>query len=361
MRNRLFNITCLQIGSDEERAVRAPSQFRTFLQGKRKHKNNEIEEWFNAVSKNIRPSKDNNATLEYLMQTTTKNAKINGLIPNKCDNDTDSSHYDDALSDVAVEDSTEAEPLQDEKNLRSIVPQNAEEVFHNFNSIDIEDKRLIVVEQNAVVYLYGAVRVRVIRGAIEVLGYVLSNNGKSANLYSPKGTSFLYIRAVSTDDELCANIDTSFCQNDEVLNFIEQQTYDSSLIICETIEKPQSNFIEKHVSQQIYPKQDSNSARYLFEENPGDSNVIKTNSDWDRVCDSIAPRSKVFLCGGKGVGKSTFLRYAINRLLMKYKEVRVVDLDPGQPEFTVPGCVSFHTITEPVFGPNYTHIKKPDR
>lgn len=46
---------------------------------------------------------------------------------------------------------------------------------------------------------------------------------------------------------------------------------------------------------------------------------------------------------------------------MKYKEIRVVDLDPGQPEFTVPGCVSLHTIREPVFGPNYTHIKKAEK
>lgn len=361
MRDRLFNITCLQIGSDDEPAVRPRAQFRTFLQGKRKHKNTEMEEWFNSVCKNIKPSRDNEATLENLMRTTTKNAKIIGLTPNKNnDDDSDSSHYDDALSDVATD------GLQDQKGRRenaasSTVSHNEEKVVHKLNSIDIENKRLLVIEQNVVIYLHGVVRIRLIRGSIEVLGYILSNNGKSVDLYSPKGTSFLYVRAVSTGDKLCGDTDTSFCQNEEVLNFIEQQTYDSSLIICETLEKPQISFIEKHVSQQIYPKQDSNLARYVFQEHPGDWNVINTSSDWDRVCDSIAPHSKVFLCGGKGVGKSTFLRYAINRLLMKYKEVRVVDLDPGQPEFTVPGCVSYHTITEPVFGPNYTHIKKSER
>jgi len=46
---------------------------------------------------------------------------------------------------------------------------------------------------------------------------------------------------------------------------------------------------------------------------------------------------------------------------MKHSRILVIDLDPGQPEFTLPGCVSATIITEPVFGPNYTHLRKPHR
>ncbi|GJQ82962.1 hypothetical protein Trydic_g5961 [Trypoxylus dichotomus] len=67
------------------------------------------------------------------------------------------------------------------------------------------------------------------------------------------------------------------------------------------------------------------------------------------------------ICGGKGVGKSTVLRYITNSLLRKYSQVLVIDLDPGQSEFTVPGCVSAVIIKEPIFGPSFTHLQVPEK
>ena len=59
------------------------------------------------------------------------------------------------------------------------------------------------------------------------------------------------------------------------------------------------------------------------------------------------------IAGGKGVGKSTFLRYLTNRLLDEVGPVAVIDLDPGQAEFTPPGCISALRIEhEPILGPN---------
>jgi polynucleotide 5'-kinase involved in rRNA processing len=44
--------------------------------------------------------------------------------------------------------------------------------------------------------------------------------------------------------------------------------------------------------------------------------------------------------GGKGVGKSTFIRCLTNRLLAATEQpVVFIDLDPGQSEFTVPGTL----------------------
>lgn len=236
--------------------------------------------------------------------------------------------------------------------------EEQKQAVSTFKFIDLGDSKLIVLEQNTVIYLHGVVRITVVRGCVDVLGYVISSGSKSVDLFSPKGTSFLYIRPLQST--VSTNIYTSFAQNEEIVNFIEQQTYDSCIILCETVENSDISYIEKHIAQQIYPKQD-NSLRYVFEEHPVNWNVVTVSSDWDNICDTVSPHCKVFLCGGKGVGKSTFLRYAINRLLVKYAKIRVVDLDPGQPEFTISGCVSVHTITEPVFGPNYTHIRKPEK
>ncbi len=57
--------------------------------------------------------------------------------------------------------------------------------------------------------------------------------------------------------------------------------------------------------------------------------------------------------GGKGVGKSTFVRWLANRLLSDSKNTcRVVylDLDPGQREVGLPGYISFTILNSPLLG-----------
>lgn len=63
----------------------------------------------------------------------------------------------------------------------------------------------------------------------------------------------------------------------------------------------------------------------------------------DRVSSSYNP-STIMICGNKGAGKSTFTRYFINRLLNMEKKVACLDIDPGQPEFSIPGCLSLTYI-----------------
>lgn len=69
--------------------------------------------------------------------------------------------------------------------------------------------------------------------------------------------------------------------------------------------------------------------------------------------------SKGVICGGKSAGKSTFLRYYVNKLLAQ-GPILVIDLDPGQCEFTVAGNVSATVVTEPLLGPNFTHLRTPE-
>ena len=73
---------------------------------------------------------------------------------------------------------------------------------------------------------------------------------------------------------------------------------------------------------------------------------------------NLSPR--LLLCGAKGVGKSTCLRYTINRLLSEARAVCVLDCDVGQPEYGVPGMISLTIVTTPNLSPPHLHLQSPE-
>lgn len=126
-------------------------------------------------------------------------------------------------------------------------------------------------------------------------------------------------------------------------------------------------------------------------------------SSWSSACYSVVNRFnenkevRAVVCGSKGVGKSTCLRYLANRLLSatgtyfdprsitsttkehindcisqyaQYPAICILDCDLGQPELTCPGSVSLHIITDhhqqashpsgAFLTPSYMNIRKPD-
>jgi len=73
---------------------------------------------------------------------------------------------------------------------------------------------------------------------------------------------------------------------------------------------------------------------------------------------------RAVICGAKGVGKSTCLRYVINRLLSESNKtanpiVFVIDCDLGQPEFNPPGLLSLHAVSDPLLKPCYMNLQQP--
>lgn len=72
---------------------------------------------------------------------------------------------------------------------------------------------------------------------------------------------------------------------------------------------------------------------------------------------------RILVCGPKATGKSTFGRMLLNRLFtidreaMKTDEhsIFLLDLDPGQPEYSPPGQISLIELRQPIFGPPFTH------
>ncbi|KAI8058760.1 hypothetical protein BDF21DRAFT_429949 [Thamnidium elegans] len=99
----------------------------------------------------------------------------------------------------------------------------------------------------------------------------------------------------------------------------------------------------------------------ILEVTPG-VKAFKEESSWDSrtnmALQNATSRERPVVsvvCGAKDMGKSTFCRYFINRLLAKYKKVAYIETDVGQSEFTPSGLLSLHYVDQPLLGPAYTH------
>ncbi|CAD6455183.1 4f1aa163-41e5-4ec3-ae31-78b07613abcf [Sclerotinia trifoliorum] len=100
---------------------------------------------------------------------------------------------------------------------------------------------------------------------------------------------------------------------------------------------------------------------------------ISSPPEWNKTLSKLSGTpgagKRIMLCGPKSSGKSTFAKLLVNRLLSasqndaqssipnsrKGPGVALLDLDPGQPEYSHPGQVSLVHIQEPNFGPSTTH------
>ncbi|KAF8115840.1 hypothetical protein N665_0025s0287 [Sinapis alba] len=79
-------------------------------------------------------------------------------------------------------------------------------------------------------------------------------------------------------------------------------------------------------------------------------------------CSSLQP-AVALVCGPKDGGKSTFSRYLVKVLLQRYKRVAYLDIDVGQPEFTVPGFLSLTVVDKSNLDLDWTApcLKTPER
>ncbi|KAK3941371.1 polynucleotide 5'-hydroxyl-kinase grc3 [Diplogelasinospora grovesii] len=97
--------------------------------------------------------------------------------------------------------------------------------------------------------------------------------------------------------------------------------------------------------------------------------TLVSPAEWNKkLAELSSPKLKaappiVFVCGPKSAGKSTFGRLLANRLVTDtggskrktWPAVAVLDLDPGQPEYSPPGVISLNKITTPNLSPSFCH------
>ncbi|XP_076640892.1 polynucleotide 5'-hydroxyl-kinase NOL9 [Halictus rubicundus] len=233
----------------------------------------------------------------------------------------------------------------------------------------------------------GKIVLKVICGAVEVYGSLITATTNPIEIYSPRGYSSVCVRASDrTSQDVEPDIWTSLSAegiNRDIENKLIADLNDlkagTTVLLLSNLENKLTKFLNAFYPVRLFPSiknapyqswMDPKRAETILQSNLyADSYSCKELIVDHRVTQEIAEkmliswrantRSCTLFAGGKNVGKSTSVRCLINSLLPASKRVVLVDFDPGQAECTPAGCLSYSLIEEPLLGPNFTHLKTP--
>eukprot|EP00934_Nitzschia_sp_Nitz4_P003058 Nitzschia sp. Nitz4//scaffold302_size22357//21333//22352//NITZ4_008563-RA/size22357-processed-gene-0.21-mRNA-1//1//CDS//3329547044//3048//frame0 len=179
--------------------------------------------------------------------------------------------------------------------------------------------------------IVGRAKLSCTKGQAEVLGHVLTPESGEITVISPFWSSWITVLVPPTPTEISISSirgKPSFrLVSPDRPTVIPGNWRESVDQICDT------------VSKATPPTRDS------LESN--------TTYSHESIC-------KVMICGAKGVGKSTLLRFMVNRLLQTNPIVAILDGDVGQPELAPPGVLRLSVQRRPLLQPPYWNVCNPE-
>ncbi|XP_031552289.1 polynucleotide 5'-hydroxyl-kinase NOL9-like isoform X2 [Actinia tenebrosa] len=256
---------------------------------------------------------------------------------------------------------------------------------------------LLFMKRSQAVAVQGKVSIKLLQGAVDVMGYKM-NTGQQICLFSPNYSSLLTIKECNTAEEtqMTQTVikDLVGAQSQQVKKTaIARAQKASSVVLMTKTESVETDFVcqfkeyedcydtvkdgddngDLNKDEKYIHKVTSPLGFMLVDAKSDRFPVYKEPDKWIDIMNSItkSPRTSsiesgrrcqcILVCGGKGVGKSSFARYVINNLLNSFSEVCYLECDVGQTEFTPPAILSLNHVTAPLLGPPITHLKWPER
>ena len=277
-------------------------------------------------------------------------------------------------------------------NIMELAPNDI--TYHTLDNVDYHlidsMNALMFIPFRTCIYLKGHCGLKVLSGKAEILGYVLEEDGeKMHRIYSPRGYSLLCIRSVYSKSSVNrSNLQSALkkmgLEYDE--HQLKSRVTESTILLIQSQNCKMVDYINRLFPSNILrweasaPPVWNQEERNNFEDLCSKLNIslilqgatfkarfYQEPDVWNSYSQTLMDKAanneylRLLVCGGKGVGKSTLLRYTVNRLLKQCGSVLILDFDPGQPEFVAAGCVSATLVTAPLLGPNFTHLQQPFR
>lgn len=241
-----------------------------------------------------------------------------------------------------------------------------------FNSIN--SRHVLLLLRNEL-HFHGSLHVKLIAGKVTAFGYELQPN-KTVTLHSPRGHGFINLITVPSRladqkhfshalDSLSADF---YSQDIECVKTQMRCTSDAILLLEREQTNKGVNMIDRYMRETMFPNINAfnNDSPFYSSEfvlhckffTEPDNGLVH-NEQWSTI--ALHKNTKLVAIGGKGVGKSTFIRYLINSNIGKFPKFLFIDLDIGQPELFVPQTLSATVVTEPILGPGYLKNVKPSK
>ncbi|XP_063851290.1 uncharacterized protein LOC135094814 isoform X2 [Scylla paramamosain] len=221
--------------------------------------------------------------------------------------------------------------------------------------------------EDTTLYLHGCVVVRPLLGSVEILGYVLQQ-GESQAIYSLPSISLLGVTAqdcveVEAGSDVLQGLPSAWVED------LVQR--DTKVTILEVLphSSPRVNFLVSAGWGSLGKPWNwqkpwhSVGASVVTPRNCFKTRITHIRPEWREAAQTVATNwgcgavPRVVVCGGKGVGKSTFFKYLANTLISTQPDTGILclDFDPGQPELSLPTSLSLTHLTKPLLGPAFTH------
>ncbi|XP_023299363.2 MATH and LRR domain-containing protein PFE0570w [Lucilia cuprina] len=286
---------------------------------------------------------------------------------------------------IAVKEANVEEIQQNVKILEAQEEQQPNKVVKSTGQslVDYKTKFFNALDSNSVIvllkdpfYLYGTIRLTLLAGNVQVYGHDLKVNSE-VEIFSPRGCSQIEISPSSVRnkqnkenlEQTLKSFEQHFALNDlKAINDNYQHETDAVVLLKrnEGRKKLVQQF-KKFMNENVFPNINNiNNERPLYNTeyllrcmintSVQEQKCLRLPQQWQQI--NITNKSRVMLVGGKSVGKSTLLRYLINRLLPQ--KVLLIDLDIGQPEVFVPQTVSCTVVEQPLLGPGFMLNMQPE-
>ena len=278
----------------------------------------------------------------------------------------------DEVTETAIEETVPQE--QQTQRVRSSTAQSL--MNYNTKFFNALDSNWVLVLLKDPFYIYGTVRLTLLTGNVDVYGHCLSRN-QEVELFSPRGCSVIEIKPASrtkssSEFDLEAKLksyETSFALADlKTISESYNSEHDAVVLLKrnETRKKVVQQF-KKFMNENVFPNLNNINVdrplynteyllRCMINTSNREQKCLRIPHQWQQL--NITSQSRVMVTGGKGVGKSTLLRYLINRHMPQ--EILLIDLDIGQPEVFIPQTVSCTIIGQPLLGPGFMLNLQPD-
>ncbi|XP_016404510.1 polynucleotide 5'-hydroxyl-kinase NOL9-like [Sinocyclocheilus rhinocerous] len=253
------------------------------------------------------------------------------------------------------------------------------------------NRAVLVMKQGQVLCFRGKCLLTCLYGHVEVLGFTIEEGQQPYPLFSPPSHCPLTITALGNNPPSGKNkkeglleakaIVRKYFSSEPSKKLMSEVDSDSCVVLLEPLDTPLTRFLtsfselseifglnSKELKSQAAVYSPVLSAVGVTAlRGPCAQGLVLSRSYREAISSLLSAWAGEFVrcpiilaCGGKSSGKSTFNRHLINSLLNHTASVEYLECDLGQTEFTPPGCLSLNTVTEPLLGPPFTHLRDPE-